>query len=314
MLKELLKARLREDTGYVLPVLEKQVLKDGKVDALRRRRDCFHPSEISRGFCPREWLLMDRNRDLYLAESGTAQQQLHFATGHALHEMVQATLGRAGVLWGNWKCTRNCSGGTCTFTGFKPDKDACPDSKDGWVYEEISVVDEELNIRGHTDGILVLRKGKFVFEFKSANTRTFSTLLEPLQAHKIQGMWYLDVLERNARQEEKQLMELQAQGHDVDLALKIVRMPYKGVIIVYMNKNDQSMREFLVDRNTKLSIAGKPTKETVYDIVQETKPVLVETLRHRDEGTLPPRLDECTKKSCPRARKCAARHICFAKD
>ena len=73
----------------------------------------------------------------------------------------------------------------------------------------------------------------------------FATLMEPLAEHKEQGLWYLDVLERRKRELETFFMEAANQGLDVSRQLEVVRMPFSGVVILYMNKNDQTMREFL---------------------------------------------------------------------
>ena len=86
-----------------------------------------------------------------------------------------------------------------------------------------------------------------------------------------------------------------------------------------MNKNDQSLREFIVDDHTKVHLPAKVRIEdeedlTVKEVIEEKKIVLKETLVHREKGTLPPKLDVCISKSCARARRCNARNVCFEQD
>lgn len=320
MLAELLKTR--QKPGYIIPIYEGQALKDGQKDSLHRRRDVFHPSEISGDFCPRSWLLHYRDVGLYAKRKITPQNQAWFDVGTALHSMVQERLGNAGVLWGNWICNRWCLDERCTHVGFKPDDRVCPKidtRKPQWEYCELPVVDEELNIGGSTDGVCVLPIGKYVFEFKTANTNTYDTLVEPLEIHKEQSMWYLDILSRKDRELEKMFMLLQADGIDTAENLSVVRMPFRGVIILYMNKNDQSLREFIVDYHTKVHLPAKVRIEdeedlTVKEVIEEKKILLKETLVHMEKGTLPPKLDVCISKSCARARRCNASNVCFEQD
>ena len=51
MLKDLIKNK--ERGGYVIPVLNEAVILASKLDSMKRRRDCFHPSEVCGDFCRR---------------------------------------------------------------------------------------------------------------------------------------------------------------------------------------------------------------------------------------------------------------------
>ena len=161
MLKDLIKSK--ERGGYVIPLLEEMTLIEGKKDSCSRRRDCFHPSEISGDFCPRAWLLGQKNPDLYAEDSVDVATQWRFDVGSALHELVQERLSKTGRLFGLWKCKRWCLEQRCVCYGFRPDDhDSCPLSlpqKVKWEYMEVPVVDDELNIAGKTDGIVVLDQG-----------------------------------------------------------------------------------------------------------------------------------------------------------
>jgi hypothetical protein len=319
MLKDLIKSQGK--AGYVIPLLEEATLLAGKRDAYNRRRDCFHPSEISGDFCPRAWLLGQKDMTLYLENEVGVQTQWRFDVGSTLHTLIQERLGLTGKLFGMWKCKRWCLEDRCVHYGFKPEG-SCPldtPEKASWEYEEVDVVDEDFAIYGKTDGIVVLQEGKFVLEFKTMNSRTFSTLAEPLAEHKEQAAWYVDILERNSWKVEQVLMQLKSNGGQVDAALRVARQPFKGAIIVYMNKDTQEFREFMVRTSVplvlpdKIKIRGMEFDEDV-DVLEEKKKLIKQTLAWRDEGFLPERLDVCTSKNCARARKCFAKSACFKKD
>ena len=319
MLKDLIKSQ--EKKGYVIPLLEESALLHGKMDSYKRRRDCFHPSEISGDFCPRAWILGQRDKTLYYEDQVGPQTQWIFDVGTEVHELVQRRLGSTGKLFGLWECKRWCLEEKCVHYGFKPEK-KCPlntDHKVKWEYKEVPVIDEELKIHGKTDGVVVLKEGKYIFEFKTANSRTFSTLAEPLDTHKEQAEWYMDVLSRNSHKMEAILEDMQRQGIDVEEVLRVQRQPFRGTVIVYMNKDTQAFREFVVNKTgpivmpDKIKIRGIDFDEDE-GIIEEKKKVLRQTLQWRDEGYLPERLDVCTIKSCTRARRCFARNACFNKE
>lgn len=319
MLKDLIKSQ--EKKGYVIPLLEESALLNGKMDSYKRRRDCFHPSEISGDFCPRAWILGQRDKTLYYEDQVGPQTQWRFDVGTEVHELVQRRLGSTGKLFGLWECRRWCLEDRCVHYGFKPEK-KCPlntDHKVKWEYKEVPVIDEELEIYGETDGIVVLKEGKYIFEFKTSNSRTFSTLAEPLDTHKEQAEWYMDVLSRNSHKMEAILEDMQRQGIDVEEVLRVQRQPFRGTVIVYMNKDTQAFKEFVVNKTgpivmpDKIKIRGLDFDEDG-GIIEEKKKVLRQTLQWRDEGYLPERLDVCISKSCTRARGCFARNACFNKE
>lgn len=319
MLKDLIKTQ--ERGGLVIPLLEEQALLAGRRDSLKRRRDVFHPSEIAGDrFCARAWLLGVENPELYLNSGVTANVQWKFDTGHALHALVQERLGDSGKLFGRWQCRRWCNEERCVFFGFKPKPASCPNGtceRASFEYREVSVVDDVLCMRGHTDGILVLVVGKFVFEFKTMRTDAFATLAEPMEAHVEQAVIYLETLKR---QDEESVRLLLADGMDEDHeVIRVLRMPYKGAIVTYMNKDSQVFREFLVKTDTPLrfpsgvTVKNMDTGEEKYWL-DEKKEMLSGTLAHLAAGTLPARSEVCVSKGCTRARKCFARDACFDKE
>lgn len=320
MLKDLVKAR--EKGGLVVPLLQEAALLAGKKDSYRRKRDCFHPSEICGDFCPRSWVLGQRDPSLYLKQEVGPELQWKFDTGSMSHELVQERLGNAGYLFGEWRCKRWCLSERCRFFGFKPKRNACPlgaKHKAKFEYGEVRVVDEELCIAGKTDGILVIPRGKYVFEYKTMRSATFDTLAEPLDEHKEQAVLYLEVLKKNNDLLVDMLVEMQETGMCVDAELAVAQMSYKGVVLVYQNKDTQKFKEFVIDVRTPLKIPssielGEIVVETEEDWIEQKFDLLRRTLEYRKDGVLPDRLEACGSKTSARARSCFAKDACFGEE
>ena len=126
------------------------------------------------------------------------------------------------------------------------------------MYDEVAVIDDELRIRGKTDGILLLPEGKYVFEFKTTNSRTYGMLAEPLAAHIEQASWYIDILERS-KHLENEILKRAELGEDISAELQAVRAPFKGIIIMYMNKDTKEFREFVIKSDVPLRIPDSIT-------------------------------------------------------
>ena len=307
-LSEILRSRKRtENVGFVIPVLEEQVLKDAMSSRLKRRIDVFHPSDICNDeFCPREWLLYQEDPSLKKRKV-SAQQQFIFDVGSEMHSYMQRKLGSARVLFGIWNCKKECNGDSCVHIGFKPNSEVC--TKAIWEYKEPTVFDEELNIYGNTDGIFLPKTldKKYTFEFKTMNTDAFSTLAEPVKRDLEQSFWYLDILTRKGFKEWNTFVELCSEEEQEQFKeeRKIMELPYSGSVLVYMDKNDQRIREFFIpfpgeDKDLMESMDGK-------------KALIKEALIHKDKKTLPDKLYQCDSKTARRARRCSAKTLCFNK-
>lgn len=318
MLKDLIKNK--ERGGYVIPVLNEAVILASKLDSMKRRRDCFHPSEVCGDFCPRAWIFGMHDKSLYLNGAPDVQTKWRFDVGSALHTLVQERLSETGRLMGMWKCKRWCMEGRCMFYGFKPNAEQiCPmktPHKAKFEYAEFAVTDDKLCLHGKTDGILWLDRGKTVFEFKTANSRTFDSLVEPLDVHKEQVLLYLDTLRRQDIVLEQELLAMQEEGSDVHGLLQFVRMPYEGATILYMNKDTQAMKEYWLDTSTPFKMPAGITVTHMDvadedDMIADKRAMLQQTLDWYRQGVIPDRLEHCTTKGCSRAKKCFARDACF---
>lgn len=305
MLKELIKGKTK-DNGYIVPILKEQVLIDNARDSGERRRDVFHPSDISneKYFCPRRWVLGARNPELYNNDKINAQTAFRFMVGHQLHEMTQRILGNAGVLFGTWEC-RTCN---TRLTGFKPETECEECGDDEWRYKEVPVVDKDLHIAGHTDGIVFLPEGKFIFEYKTSNHARYSSLIDAYEHHKKQALWYVDIKNRTRLEEAKR-----KEGHVSESVLEKIKQPYDGVLVVYHDKDEQVHKEFIGKDDHK--VLGKSKQFRVFSTedyeegMAEMRETLIETYEHYENGTLPEKT--CEYKSRGKAKYCVAKGKCF---
>ena len=242
--------RQKSDSGYLIGPLNEQLLALAAKEAGDRRDQKFHPSQLSTGFCPREWALFQYEPGYEMTKLAgiTGRSMRIFANGHSLHERVQRWLGDAGLLWG-WWTYRDADGKVQHRYGWKP-KDA-PEAK----YDELVLVHPDDHILGATDGIVYAKKAKLVLEVKSINERGFGELKtdgKPKDSHIQQSDIYLHCL-------------LDAQKRDMASTSNMPafdQLPYEGTLILYENKNTQELLEFFVpidhDRIAKMMADHRP--------------------------------------------------------
>jgi hypothetical protein len=146
--------------------------------------------EVYKAILPLEMLPVDKL---------DAMTQARFDIGHALHHWYQNRyLGQMGVLKGKWKCARchdvvkglrptgTCS--KCSSEGRKRVKD--------WQFEETVVMSKRWNIKGKTDGILVIDDKDYVLDIKTCKPSLFSGLKRPWPSaiYQVQVyMWLLKI-------------------------------------------------------------------------------------------------------------------------
>lgn len=202
------------------------------------------------------------------------------------------------------------------------------------LMDEVPIIHEELNIQGHTDGFLSIEGGVAILEIKSINDNQFGQLRDAKEEHKKQGLIYLFCAEerrlwlhehyktpeefnasyaeryeyfeskyqhmkggRRYTREQKIKNEVMLNMLS-DNILFYTDKPITKVIFLYENKNNQELKEFVVERNT------------------FTEPILTEVLENYailnnycETGILPPR--EGTSKSCTTCRWCDYKTECW---
>ena len=202
------------------------------------------------------------------------------------------------------------------------------------LMDEVPIINDVYNIQGHTDGFLGLKNEVAILEIKSINDNQFGQLKDAKEEHKKQGLVYLYCAEDrriwlhemyeteeefNASYEERykyfeehyqhmkggrKFTREQKIKNEVmlnmlaDNILFHTDSPITKVIFLYENKNNQELKEYVVERNM--------TTEPILTEVLEDYAYLNECCEKQE---LPPR--EGTSKSCNMCRWCDYKNECF---
>ena len=200
--------------------------------------------------------------------------------------------------------------------------------------DEVPLINDEYNIQGHTDGFLNLGDEIGILEIKSINDNQFNQLKDAKEEHKKQGLIYLYCAEERRKwlhEHFKNVEEFNASWNErykffeahyqhmkggrkytreqkihnevmlnmlADNILFYTDKPLTKVIFLYENKNNQELKEYVVERN------------------MTTEPILSEVLKDYDflndcceNEELPPR--EGTSKSSNTCRWCGYKNECW---
>lgn len=202
------------------------------------------------------------------------------------------------------------------------------------LMDEVPLINDLYNIQGHTDGFLNLTDEVAILEIKSINDNQFTQLRDAKEEHKRQGLVYLYCAEERRKWLHKQYKtpkefndsyeERYAYFEEhyqhikggrkftreekienevmlnmlADNILFYTDKPITRVIFLYENKNNQELKEFVVERNL--------TTEPILTEVLDDYAYLNECCL-KDE--LPPR--EGTSKSCTICRWCDYKNECW---
>lgn len=202
------------------------------------------------------------------------------------------------------------------------------------LMDEVPIINEEYNIQGHTDGFLDLSDEVAILEIKSINDNQYGQLRDAKEEHKKQGLIYLFCAEErrlwlhehyktteefNASYKERyayfeskyqhmsggrKFTREQKIKNEVmlnmlsDNILFYTDKPITKVVFLYENKNNQELKEFVVERN----MSSEPILTEVLDDYKYLNKCC-------EEETLPPR--EGTSKSCNTCRWCSYKNECW---
>ena len=200
--------------------------------------------------------------------------------------------------------------------------------------DEVPLINDKFNIQGHTDGFLNLTDEVGILEIKSINDNQFGQLRDAKEEHKKQGLIYLYCAEERRKwlhEHYKTVEEFNASYGErykyfetryqhmkggrkytreqkirnevmlnmlADNILFYTDKPITKVIFLYENKNNQELKEYVVERNL--------TTEPILEEVLEDYAYLNECCETKE---LPPR--EGTSKSCTMCRWCDYKNECF---
>jgi hypothetical protein len=207
-----------------------------------RSTTVLHPSEIiKKDFCERGsyFLLSGYTK---IAEKPNLRLQSIFDEGHAIHAKWQNWFQEMGVLHGKFKCD------VCDHVtwGTSPSEcEVCQAPASKLVYDEVTLFDDALRIKGHTDGWVKGIGDDTLIEIKSIGPGTiraaapqlfvedsdvmkaWSNIRRPFPEHIMQGQVYLELMNR--------------MGNEID-----------EIVFLYELKADQSYKEFSVKRDFEL--------------------------------------------------------------
>jgi hypothetical protein len=202
-----------------------------------RRTDVLHPSEMVKA----DWCL----RAAYFALTGVTVKkdkpnlrlQSIFDEGHFIHSKWQNWFREMGVLYGAWNCL--VCGAQFYDTSPKMCK-SCSAYGHFLRYAEVTLVDPELKIAGHSDGWVKGIGNDCLIEIKSIGsgtlrfeapellakadgdmTKAWRSIRRPFRTHLLQGQVYLELTKRMGN-------------------------PVEEIVFLYELKADQDYREFSV--------------------------------------------------------------------
>ena len=202
-----------------------------------RSTTVLHPSEIIKDdFCMKySYYLMTGGESK--KEKPNLRLQSIFDEGHAIHHKWQTWFKEMKVLYGRFECSY-CK---VSVTGVSPACSQCG-REDLMEYKEVTLIDDELRIAGHTDGWIKGIGDDCLIEIKSVGSGTlryeapellynvdgdlvkaFNNIKRPFRSHLLQGQIYLELAKRMHKE----------------------KAPNE-IVFLYELKADQSYKEFVV--------------------------------------------------------------------
>lgn len=285
-------------SGYIVKDLDQYLIMSSGKD-MDRKWGINSPS--SAGGCIRESYYKRLN---YEPDSAVTQPRLTriFNNGDGVHERLQNYLKKQGML----------------------------------LMDEIPVYIDELQVQGHTDGLLDIGNNELaILEIKSINDMGFSKLQEAREDHTQQGLTYLvavedrrkylrdnfktqdefenylasdiyenEVLSKHGHlkggrkySKEQKLMFKKEQHLQLDIILWNMPTPVTKVIFLYENKNNQELKEFTFKFNE--------------NDWEDLKNKFEEINYYVGNKELPPRPKDATAINCSHCRWCNYKTECF---
>lgn len=231
----------KSKTNELLGDLERHLMAKPAGD---RSTTVLHPSEIiKKDFCKRgSYFLLSGHTKI--ADNPPLRLQIIFDEGHYIHAKWQRWFQEMGILHGKFKCQ------VCDHVTWGTSPEACeecgaPEYK--LTYDEVTMIDDDLMIKGHTDGWVKKQSGdEMLIEIKSIGPGTlrayapeliqaadgdfmkaWSNVKRPFGEHILQGQMYLELMRRMGN-------------------------PVEKIVFLYELKADQSYKEFTIKRDFEL--------------------------------------------------------------
>jgi hypothetical protein len=195
-----------------------------------RSTTVLHPSEIiKKDWCMRgSYFLL--NGETKIAEKPPLKLQSVFDTGHAVHSKWQGYFQEMGILHGQFKCQ------ACHWITWGTSPESCDRcGKPDLIYAEVTLSDDSLRIKGHTDGWIKDSQGDALIEIKSVGPGTlrfeapelmkeadgdfmkaWKAIKRPFSSHILQGQMYLELMKRMGHEEVTEIIFLYELKADQD--------------------------------------------------------------------------------------------------
>jgi hypothetical protein len=209
-----------------------------------RSTTVLHPSEIiKKDFCQRgSYFLLSGHKKI--AENPPLRLQVIFDEGHYIHAKWQRWFQEMGIIHGKFKCE------ACDKITFGTSPESCEHCGAPWnklIYDEVTMIDDALRIKGHTDGWVKKHDGdEMLIEIKSIGPGTlrayvpqyikdadgdfmkaWGNVKRPFGEHVLQGQMYLELMQRMGN-------------------------PVEKIVFIYELKADNSYKFFTVKRDFEL--------------------------------------------------------------
>jgi hypothetical protein len=179
-----------------------------------------------------------------ISENPPLRLQNIFDEGHYIHAKWQRWFQEMGIIHGKFKCE------VCNHVTWGTSPQECSTCQAPWqklVYDEVTLIDKDLRIAGHTDGWIKKANGdEMLIEIKSIGPGTirseapslmadadgdfmkaWGNVKRPFGPHILQGQMYLELMTRMGN-------------------------PIEKIVFLYELKADQSYKEFTVKRDYEL--------------------------------------------------------------
>lgn len=265
------------DNGGVLAKMDRYLLAlDGRLLKNKedeRAKNCYHPSELSTNPCTRSityrWINAPK-----VDKPIQPRVKRIFDTGHHFGFIIQQYFWDMDILEGEYECS-------CGHEWWDVSPRKCPKCEadlEIWknlFYNEVPIRNDDWNIIGHADGIILLGGERVLIELKSIKNRdsktsekavTFDDLSSAKLEHVYQANMYMD-------------------ARNID----------RGIII-YFAKNTQEMKEFPIRR---MEMMLQPSYQKIVEVENAKK-----------NRVLPPRVGRI--KSDPVCMYCPFKDFCWS--
>lgn len=139
--------------------LQRERLKQKKAKNKRPASNYFNPSLVTYGYCRRSKVGQLLGLHQPLVDLPTPKEQLMFDMGHKIHDIIQGYFWDVGMLEGEFRCRQ------CKETWYAVSPEACPKrpvthGRKFMDFREISLKNDEFQMRGRADGIVLLEVEK----------------------------------------------------------------------------------------------------------------------------------------------------------